>query len=77
MAKSVRIATQIHCRWLDRLVAHRNMKRAGLRKVNKHDYVTYQSMTGMTIKEYQPSYFSMHWRDTVNVPTIDLRRKSR
>ena len=70
-----RVSKQIHTRKLDRSVAHRNMERAGLRKVNKHDYATYQTMTGMTVQEYIPSYFSKHWRDTVNVPTIDLRRK--
>ena len=37
----IRVATQIHTRKLDRSVAHRNMERAKLRKVNKHDYVTY------------------------------------
>ena len=75
--KTTRVPTQIHTRYLDRLVAHRNMKRAGLRRVNKHDYATYQTITGMTMQEYIPSYFSNHWRETVNVPTIDLRRKTR
>lgn len=72
MNKSVRVPTQIHCRWLDRLVAHCNMKRAGLRKVNKHDY------SGFAYNQTRiGSYFSKHWRDTVNVPTIDLRRKTK
>lgn len=43
-----RVPTQVHTRELDRAVAHNNMKRAGLRKVNKggyfklwwHDYVS-------------------------------------
>lgn len=75
MQKSIRVLTQIHTRKLDRLVAHRNMERAGIKHVNRHDYATYQTMTGMTVQEYIPSYFAKHWRDTVNVPTIDLRRK--
>lgn len=69
-----RVPTQIHTRKLDRSVAHRNMKRAGLRKVNKHDYATYKTMTGMIMEERIDSYFAKHWRDTVNIPTIDLRR---
>lgn len=73
--KSIRVPTQIRCRWLDRLVAHTNMKRAGLQHVNKHDYSTYKSMTGMTVMEYQPSYFSRHWRDTVDVVSTNVRRK--
>ena len=49
--ESIRVPTQIHTRELDRLVAHRNMKRAGLRRVNKHDYATYKTMTGMIMEE--------------------------
>lgn len=71
-----RVPTQIHTRKLDRSVAHKNMERAKLRRVNKHDYVTYYSMTGMPMQERVDSYFAKHWRDTVNVPTIDLRRKN-
>lgn len=29
------------------------------------------------MQEYVPSYFARHWRETVDVPTIDLRRKSK
>lgn len=66
------IPTQVHTRKLDRSVAHRNMKRAGLRRVNKHDY------TGpLFMRTRIDSYFSTHWRDTVNVPTIDLTKKGR
>lgn len=72
--KVKRVSVQIHTRELDRSVAHTNMKRARLRRVNKHDYHTYQTMSGMIIQEYIPSYFARHWRDTVTVPTIDLRR---
>lgn len=70
MDKTTRVSTQLHTRELDRLVAHRNMKRAGLKRVNKHDY-TGQAFARMRID----SYFALHWRETVNVPTIDLRRK--
>ena len=77
MNKVVRVPTQIHCRWLDRRVAHTNMKKAGIRHINKHDYTTYRTFTGMTVQERLDSYFARHWRDTVNVPTIDLRRKTK
>ena len=73
----LRVPTQVHTRKLNRLVAHRNMERAGIKRVNKHDYAVYKNMTGMTVQEYIPSYFAKHWRDTVNVPTIDLRRKKK
>lgn len=66
-----RMPIQVHTRKLDRLVAHKNMERAGLKRVNKHDY------SGPLFERQRiDSYFSQHWRDTVNVPTIDLRRKS-
>lgn len=67
-----RVATQVHTRKLDRLVAHKNMERAGLKRVNKHDY--YGPVWERTVID---SYFSKHWRETVNVPTIDLRRKKK
>lgn len=75
--QSIRVPTQVHTRKLDRLVAHRNMERAGIQHVNKHDYTAYKTMTGMTVQEYQPSYFARKWRDYVDVPTVDLRRKSK
>ena len=69
--KQDRTPVQIRTRKLDRLVAHKNMERAGLKRVNKHDY------SGPLFERQRiDSYFSQHWRDTVNVPTIDLRRKS-
>ena len=37
MNKITRVPTQIHTRKIDRAVAHKNMERAGLRRVNKHD----------------------------------------
>ena len=72
MAKIKRVPTQVHTRELDRSVAHQNMKRARLKKVNKHDYYG-----PMYLRTRVGSYFAKHWRDTVNVPTIDLRRKSK
>lgn len=72
-----RVSTQIHSRKIDRGVAHANMKRAKLRRVNKHDYHVYYSISGATIEKYEPSYFSKHWREYVDIPTIDLRRKKK
>ena len=72
-----RVPTQIRTRKIDRSVAHHNMKRAGLTRVNKHDYTTYRTFTGMVMEQRVDSYFASHWRDTVDVPTIDLRRKKR
>ena len=71
-----RVSTQIHTRELDRLVAHNNMKRAKLKRVNKHDYTHYQNGFGMIITQKIDSYFSNHWRDYINIPTVDLRRKN-
>lgn len=68
-----RVPTQVHTRTLDRLVAHTNMKRAGIRHVNKHDY------SGPAFSKTRiGSYFSEHWRDnTEGIATIDLRRKNK
>ena len=72
MLKSIRVPTQVHTRKLDRSVAHKNMERAGIKHVNKHDYV------GPAFeKTIVDSYFAKHWRETVNVPTIDLRKKGK
>lgn len=68
--KQSRVSVQVHTRKLDRLVAHKNMERAKLRRVNKHDY-----SGPVYMRQRLDSYFSTHWRDTVTVPTIDLRRK--
>lgn len=68
-SEAIRVSTQIRCRWLDRLVAHTNMKRANIPHVNKHDYCG--EKWNRTVVD---SYFSKHWRDTVVVPTIDLRK---
>lgn len=70
--KQNRKPVQVRTRKLDRLVAHKNMERAGLKRVNKHDYSGLPFMRARI-----DSYFSQHWRDTVVVPTIDLRRKTR
>lgn len=77
MQKLIRVPTQVHTRKLDRSVAHRNMERADIKHVNKHDYDTYKTMTGMIVQEYQPSYFAKHWRDTVNVPTTIYSRRNK
>lgn len=71
------VPTQVHTRKLDRLVAHHNMEIAELKRVNKHDYAKYQTMTGMIMLEYQPSYFARHWRDTVNVPSHIYSRRDK
>ena len=75
--KEIRVPTRVHTRKIDRLVAHKNMERAGLKRVNKHDSYTYTNGFGATVKVDNGSYFSNHWRETANVPTIDLRRKSK
>lgn len=69
--KQKRKPVHVRARKLDRLVAHKNMERAGLRRVNKHDY-----SGPLFMRARIDSYFSRHWRDTVDVPTIDLRRKT-
>ena len=72
-----RMPTRVHTRKLDRSVAHKNMERAGLRKVNKKNKSTYIGPYGNTIVDDFGSYFANHWRETVNVPTIDLTKKRR
>lgn len=72
-----RVPTRVHTRKIDRAVAHKNMERAGLRKVNKKNKTTYVGPYGNTIVQDDGSYFANHWRDTTNVPTIDLTRKRR
>jgi hypothetical protein len=70
MVEVKRVSTVVHTRKLDRLIAHKNMERAKLKHVNRHDYYG-QSWERVRVD----SYFARHWRDTVNVPTIDLREK--
>ena len=45
-----RIPTRVHTRKIDRSVAHKNMERAGLRKVNKKDSYTMKGPYGATVK---------------------------
>ena len=55
-----RVPTQVHTRWLDRFVAHTNMKRAGIKHVNKHDY------SGPAFSKTRiGSYFSEHWKEFI------------
>lgn len=73
--KEIRVPTRVHTRKIDRLVAHKNMERAGLKKVNKPNVSRYKNEYGAEVTVNHGSYFANHWRDTTNVPTIDLRRK--
>ena len=57
-----RVPTQVHTRKLDRMVAHNVMYENGFKKVNKHDYNTYRTMSGMTVQERIGSFFSKNWR---------------
>ena len=72
---STRIVRQIHTRKLDRSVAHHNMKRAGIKRVNKEDCTYVKNPFGGITKSSNGSYFSNHWREYIKVPTIDLRRR--
>lgn len=57
---------RVHTRKLDRGVAHARMKKADMRRVNQHDYVTRRSLTGMIVQERMGSYFSKHWREVAD-----------
>ena len=61
-----RVFERVRTRKLDRSVAHARMKKAGLEKVNKHDYHTYQTMTGMLMQRRIDSYFSSHWKEVAD-----------
>lgn len=61
----------VYTRCIARSIAHRNMERAGLKRVNKAN----DKDLGRDFR--LGSYFSRHWRDYVNVPTIDLRRSKK
>lgn len=67
-----RVFERVHTRKLDRSVAHARMEKADLKHVNKHDYHTYQTMTGMTVQERMDSYFSSHWREVANQEMVDM-----
>lgn len=78
MGKTVtRVVRQIHTRELDRSVAHHNMARAGLKMVNKDDASFVKNPFGGITKVSNGSYFSNHWRDYINIKTIDLRRNTK
>lgn len=61
-----RVFERVRTRKLDRSVAHARMERAELKHVNKHDYATYKTMTGMIVNDRIGSYFSTHWREVAN-----------
>lgn len=63
---------RVRTRKLDRSVAHERMKKAKMQHVNKHDYSTYTTMTGMTVSERLDSYFSQHWREVANEEMKDM-----
>lgn len=65
MQKTKRVPTQVHSRKLDRMVAHANMKRAGVRNINKCEYSHYYSITGAVVSNRLGSYFSKYWRHYV------------
>lgn len=48
MNKKKRVATQVHTRKLDRMIAHKNMSKYGFSKVNKN--------------KAAGSYFAKQWR---------------
>lgn len=75
--KIKRKPTQIHTRELDRSVAHHNMAKAGLKKVNKEDASFVKNPFGGITKVSNGSYFSNHWREYINIKTIDLRRTAK
>ena len=51
---------RVHTRKIDRAVAHRNMKNAGMKHVNKHDYYGPQYERAVI-----DSVFAKKWRDYV------------
>lgn len=75
--QSKRVPTQVHTRELDRSVAHHNMARAKLKRVNKDDASFVKNPFGGITKVSKGSYFSNHWRDYINTKTIDLRRNTK
>ncbi len=75
--KTKRVPTQVHTRELDRSVAHHNMMRAGLKRINKDDASFVKNPFGGITKVSKGSYFSNHWRDYIKTPTIDLRRTTK
>jgi len=53
MSRTKRVATQVHTRKLDRIVAHRNMENKGIRHINKD--------------KADGSFFANNWREYVSV----------
>ena len=61
-----RVPTQVHTRKVDRMVAHNVMDENGYKHINKHDYNTYRTMSGMIVQERVPSLFAKNWRSAAN-----------
>ena len=61
-----RVPTQVHTRKLDRMVARNVMEENGNKHINKHDYNTYHTMSGMVVQERIGSFFSKNWRSAAN-----------
>lgn len=53
MSRTKRVATQVHTRKLDRMVAHRNMENKGIGHINKD--------------KADGSFFANNWRKYVSV----------
>lgn len=51
---------RVHTRKIDRAVAHRNMKNAGMKHVNKHDHYG-----PAYLRERTDSIFAKRWKDFV------------
>ena len=66
MNKVICVPTRVRTRKLDRSVAHARMQKAKLQHVNRHDYSTYKTLSGMTMQDRLDSYFSNHWREVAN-----------
>lgn len=60
------VPTRVHTRKIDRMVAHNVMKENDYKKVNKHDYNTYITPSGMKLQERIGSFFSSHWKSAAN-----------
>lgn len=60
------VPTRVHTRKIDRMVAHNVMKENGYKQVNKHDYNTYITPSGMRIQQRIGSFFSTHWISAAN-----------
>lgn len=54
-----RITMEVRTRKMDRKVINNQMKRSGLRQINKHDH-SGPAKHQVTV---EPSYFAKHWRE--------------